>query len=325
MTRTTAGGVLVRNPHFDDRTVEWSDEYSGRYAPPSEGYSSEFDLQWRLAAERQPGYFENAGASTDDEYIFDRVYEWTGQAPSGVGPSWRPHRDARALDRAIDPTLIRDKYCVDAGCGMGRWTRTLQALGAAKVLSIDLSESGLTNVRKYNAHTLASDVTRLDAEHPELAKRFDFAVCWGVVHHTHDPALAFRNVANLVAPNGALYVMVYAPEGVHATRTIQAQRSRFHRLRTVRQRVDYVNHIYDRRWDRAIPTSVNVMNLVKRALRHPKDTKVGILDTLEPFYNWVIPFDVVNGWFARCDFRDVTLLNARESRKCAFHILGRKR
>jgi hypothetical protein len=67
------------------------------------------------------------------------------------------------------------------------------------------------------------------------------------------------------------------------------------------------------------------MNLVKRALRHPKDTKVGILDTLEPFYNWVIPFDVVNGWFARCDFRDVTLLNARESRKCAFHILGRKR
>ena len=66
-----------RNPDFDDGVVIWSDKYSGRYQPVA--YSEQFDGQWRLFLERQPGFHEHTGVETTDEYIDDRIYELTGE------------------------------------------------------------------------------------------------------------------------------------------------------------------------------------------------------------------------------------------------------
>jgi len=46
---------------------------------------------------------------------------------------------------------------------------------------------------------------------------------------------------------------------------------------------------------------------------------------LEPFYNWTIPFPVIQKWFRDAGFNNVTLLNSRkEKEKCAYHVMGIK-
>lgn len=89
MTRWTAGDslyqlviaqgqlIMQKNLHFDDNRLCWRDEYSGEYQPPEAGYSEQFDLQWKLALAGRDGFCNHPGASVEDNYIDDRVYEPT--------------------------------------------------------------------------------------------------------------------------------------------------------------------------------------------------------------------------------------------------------
>ena len=314
-------GRSPRNPHFDDGLVVWRDEFSGRYDPPPSGYAEQFDLQWHLAL-RRDDYYDYQGASVDDRSIADRVYEWTGRHPHGAEAA---EADGfRVLDRPIDPALIAGKDCIDIGCGMGRWTRTVQALGAASVLSVDMSASALESVARFNESVRQVDVMSIPSEHPDLVGRFDFAVFWGVAMCTHDPLRAFMSAASTVKPGGAMYLMVYGPEGMHAAPLVNRQRARFARLGTVEERLAYVEHVYDRRWDAAYPLHENLKNVLRNVLRRPKGGKIGVLDMLEPYYNWVIPYPVVEGWMARAGFAEMRFLNEHERPKVAYHVLGVK-
>src|SRR2546423_5492366 len=67
----------MSNPHFDEGLVIWRDEYAGRFSPPAGIYEKQFDFQWRIALEGNREYYENPGASVDERYIADRIYEWT--------------------------------------------------------------------------------------------------------------------------------------------------------------------------------------------------------------------------------------------------------
>jgi SAM-dependent methyltransferase len=311
------------NPHFDQGRVVWRDEYSGQYGPPDMGYSEQFDLQWKTALEGNEEYFATPGASTADDHIDDRVYEWTGKHPRGSG--FRHSGDGvRVLDHVIDPSLIRGKRCIDIGCGMGRWTRTMQRLGAAEVVSLDMSAAGLASTGKFNEKTMRADIMRIPEEHPELVGQFDFANFWGVAMCTHDPRKAFDSAASTVKKGGALYLMVYATEGMHGLPITTVQRRAFHKLKTVPERLAYVDHIHRREWDRDFPLAENVKNKLRNVRRLPRGSKVGILDLLEPFYNWVIPLDVIHHWMSNAGFSNVRLLNEFDPQKCAYHVLGRK-
>src|SRR5947208_623911 len=107
-----------RNPHFDDLRIVWRDEYSGRYDPPPSGYQEQFDLEWKLALEGRPGYFDNPGASTEDAYIDDRIYEWTGKHPNGVTRFTDARMGIRKLDIVLNTDLIAGKDAIDIGCGL---------------------------------------------------------------------------------------------------------------------------------------------------------------------------------------------------------------
>jgi SAM-dependent methyltransferase len=311
------------NPHFDEDRLVWSDDLSGRYAPPPRGYSDQFDLQWKLALESHPGYVDHPGADLDDEYIQDRIYEWTGVHPNGSG-----FHDAsagtRVLDHPLDAGLIRERECVDIGCGMGRWTKTMQALGARSVLSIDASESAIESVSQFNPNVLRADIMELPTEHPELAERFDFACFWGVAMCTHDPRKAFLSAASVVRPGGSLYLMVYAPEGINGRRLTNVQRRKFSRLQSVEDRLAYVDQVYERRWDPAYPLHENVKNKLRDLLRRPKGGQIGVLDMLQPFYNWVIPLETIEGWVRDGGFASMKVLNEHESPKAAYHVLATK-
>lgn len=133
----------------------------------------------------------------------------------------RRYRHARYLrispalveDWLADVQLPRDHFrglrVLDIGCGTGRWSYALAALGA-RVVAVDVSDAAVEVTREVtqgvgDVQVLQASLFRL----PFAAQEFDFVVCWGVLHHTPDTRTAFQAIAPIVRPGGMLYVMVY--------------------------------------------------------------------------------------------------------------------
>jgi SAM-dependent methyltransferase len=294
----------MENPHFDHHRVIWKDEYSGLYQPVD--YGEQFDHEWRLFLEKKTGFYHHAGVETDDAWIDDRIFDLTGvewysrtpkehSTPQDRNVGGRQHLD---LKFAVD--YFRGKRCLDAGCGAGRWTKTLIALGA-QVKSIDVSEYGLESVRRFNTDVECLDLFDI-ANRPDLHQAFDFTICWGVIMCTHDPKAAFEDVAMTVKPGGGFYVMIYAPT-FHNSPPILAQRGHFHKnLHTFEERLAYAYSIADR-----------------------PENAINYLDMLNTFYNWVVEEQTIHNWFRSNGFLDVITLNVSERNPVAYHVFGRKR
>ena len=315
--------LIRNNPHFSRNLVVWNDEYSGKFEPPPTGYAQQFDLQWHLAL-RNPSYWQNPGVSTDEKYINDRVYEWTGTHPDGINGFHDSSSGSRKLDHPVDPSLISGKRCIDVGCGLGRWTRVMQKIGAKEVLSVDMSPSAIEGTRKYNPQCFQTDIMRIPQEHPDWVGAFDFANLWGVAMCTHDPRAAFLSAASTVKRGGSFYLMVYAPDSLHDRPLTILQRKTFHELTTVEERLKYVEHVWNREWDWSYPFRANIDHALANLTGQPKGGQVGVLDMLEPFYNWVIPLDVIRNWMDAATFRRLVWLNEFEPKelRCAYHVLG---
>lgn len=310
------------HPHFDLNLVIWDDRYSGQFAPLAD-YDNQFDLQWKLAQEGAAAYQQHPGADISDTYIDDRIYEWTGIHPKGGGLR-DSSAGSRKLDHSIDPNLIKDKRCLDLCCGMGRWTRVMQRLGARSVLSVDASPNAINSVTRFNANVRQIDLFALPKDHPDMLGAFDFVCFWGVAMCTHDPKLAFEIAASTVAPGGWLYLMVYADGGLHSWRSTQAQRKRFHSLGSQEERLDYVKKVSSLAWGNDYSLLDNIRNALFRLAGRPGFHLLGILDMLSPSYNWVIPYRTAHNWFRCQGFDPVIHLNCRQFRPCAYHILGKK-
>ncbi|MCA3391906.1 MAG: methyltransferase domain-containing protein [Cutibacterium sp.] len=309
---TRAIQLRLANPHFDHDRILWDDVYSGDYKPVR--YEEQFDGQWKLFLEGKEGFVRHTGVETSDVFIDDRIADLTGHGGFlerlKVDPGLRrPAEDGGGRDIGgrlhLDPKFsldhFRGKRCLDIGCGAGRWTRTLMALGAT-VKSVDLSEHGLQSTLRFN-----SDVERLDLfdiipHRSDLHEAFDFTLCWGVVMCTHDPLLAFENVVKTTRPGGEIYLMVYAPT-YHASEYVLTARRRFHReCRTDQEKLDFAYALAGK--DRA-----NAINY---------------LDMLNTFYNWTINEVTIQGWCKLFGLNEPIFLNAKEPHKGAHHVLIKK-
>ncbi|MBG0776944.1 MAG: class I SAM-dependent methyltransferase [Desulfovibrionaceae bacterium] len=307
------------NPHFDQNRILWKDEYSGQYEAPV--YSEQFELQWNLALKNSE-YSQTPGSSTSDAYINDRIYEWTGVHPDGIDHFHDPTMGSRKLHNPIDPALIRNKRCLDLCCGHGRWTKVMQRLGAQELLSTDISASALQATSKFNENVREVDVMRIPQATPDLVGRFDFTNFWGVAMCTHDPKLAFENAASTVAPGGSLYLMVYAPCGIHGTELTNIQRRIFHSLENVEDRLAFVGKVWERKWDGRYPLKSNILNALYNLRGLDRGYKIGVLDMLAPYYNWVIALETIVDWMNKAGFAKVVHLNDDDPEPCAFHVLG---
>jgi 2-polyprenyl-3-methyl-5-hydroxy-6-metoxy-1,4-benzoquinol methylase len=103
-----------------------------------------------------------------------------------------------------------------AGCGTSQAAIHALREPDAHVIAIDISETSLGHTRelqrKYSLRNL--DLRRLAIEDVgELGQTFDQIVCTGVLHHLPDPDTGLRALRNVLAPNGAMHLMVYAPYG----------------------------------------------------------------------------------------------------------------
>ena len=312
-------GRAVINPHFDEDRVVWKDEYSGLYHPVD--YGAQFDDQWRLFLEGKVGFSRHTGVETSDPWIDERIHELTGargfierRKISSLhyqiltlrrrltGQDRRMGIGGRLyLEPKFPVDFWRGKYCLDLGCGAGRWTRALIELGA-RVKSTDVSESGLTSTQRFNYDIERLDLFDILGKRPDLHAAFDFSLCWGVIMCTHDPKEAFESAAMTVKPGGHLYVMIYAPT-YHNSPRIMAQRKHYHRnLATFEEKLAYAYEISDR-----------------------NENAINQLDMLNTFYNWTVPEETIHDWYRACGFEDVITLNEREPNKCAFHVLGTRR
>ncbi|PPD04279.1 MAG: hypothetical protein CTY29_06340 [Methylobacter sp.] len=308
--------TVLPNPDFDDGLTIWDDVYTGQYQPVV--YSEQFDGQWRLFLERKRGYCNHTGVETSDQYIDDRIYELTGvrdvmlrrRFGAFAGMASKLSKMAgKHSKRAVGGKLylepkfpldyFQGKKCLDIGCGAGRWTRTLLMLDA-QVKSVDVGENALRSTRRFNADTEYLDIFDIQSR-ADLHAAFDFVLCWGVIMCTHDPKIAFQQVASTVKPGGSLYVMVYAPT-YHVSEFVRATRLKFHReCKTAEEKQNFV------------------MNIAE-----DPDNAINYMDMLNTFYNWTIPQEVVTNWFKEAGFKSVVVLNEHEPHNCAWHVLGTK-
>jgi 2-polyprenyl-3-methyl-5-hydroxy-6-metoxy-1,4-benzoquinol methylase len=103
-----------------------------------------------------------------------------------------------------------------AGCGTSQAAIHALREPDARVTAIDISETSLRHTRdlrqKYRLRNL--DLHRLAIEQVEALKQtFDQIVCTGVLHHLADPDTGLQALRNVLAPSGAMHLMVYATYG----------------------------------------------------------------------------------------------------------------
>ena len=103
-----------------------------------------------------------------------------------------------------------------AGCGTFQAAKFALCHPAARVVGIDVSTTSLEhNQRLKQKYELTNlEMRQLPIENVgDLDQHFDLIVCTGVLHHLADPDAGLRALRSVLKPDGAMYLMVYAPYG----------------------------------------------------------------------------------------------------------------
>jgi SAM-dependent methyltransferase len=124
----------------------------------------------------------------------------------------------RALLHLIWPAgALRTKLRIlIAGCGTSQAARYALREPDAEITAVDISETSLARTRElqqqYKLKNL--DLHQLSlTDIGKLGQIFDHIVCTGVLHHLPDPELGLQALRDVLAPDGAMQIMVYARYG----------------------------------------------------------------------------------------------------------------
>jgi SAM-dependent methyltransferase len=109
-----------------------------------------------------------------------------------------------------------DHSILIAGCGTTQAARHALRWPSARVTGIDVSATSVRCTEKLQrTHGLTNlQVHQLPIERArELGTCFDQIVCTGVLHHLANPDAGLVALRDVLAPGGAMHLMVYAPYG----------------------------------------------------------------------------------------------------------------
>ena len=109
-----------------------------------------------------------------------------------------------------------DQSILIAGCGTSQAAKHALRWPAARITGIDFSAASVRHTeelkRRYGLDNL--EVRQLPIERVgELGSTFDQIVCTGVLHHLPDPGAGLSALREVLRPDGAMHIMVYAPYG----------------------------------------------------------------------------------------------------------------
>jgi SAM-dependent methyltransferase len=131
---------------------------------------------------------------------------------------WRDPEKRRADFHLVWPRRAyrEDHTILIAGCGTSQAAKHALRWPAARVTGIDFSATSVRHTealkRKHGIDNL--EVRQLPVERArELGTRFDQIVCTGVLHHLAEPRAGLEALRDVLGPDGAMHLMVYAPHG----------------------------------------------------------------------------------------------------------------
>ena len=103
-----------------------------------------------------------------------------------------------------------------AGCGTWQAAKFALCHPAARVTGIDISPTSLKYTealkQKYDLNNLETRQLPIESV-GDLDREFDLIVSTGVLHHLADPDAGLRALRSVLRPDGAMYLMLYAPYG----------------------------------------------------------------------------------------------------------------
>jgi SAM-dependent methyltransferase len=124
----------------------------------------------------------------------------------------REDREVFLRDSQISEESLRGKLILDAGCGMGRYTRIAGKIGG-EIVGVDLSQSVFKAYQMTQdnpcAHIIQGDILRL----PFKKKQFDIIYSMGVLHHTPDAKKSFLNLLKYLKERGLISIWLYGTAG----------------------------------------------------------------------------------------------------------------
>lgn len=109
-----------------------------------------------------------------------------------------------------------DRRILVAGCGTSQAAKYALRWPRAQVTGVDISRTSIRETHKLKKkHGLDNlELHELPVERAgELKRHFEHVVCTGVLHHLADPGLGLQALRDVLARDGAMHLMVYAPYG----------------------------------------------------------------------------------------------------------------
>jgi uncharacterized protein YbaR (Trm112 family)/ubiquinone/menaquinone biosynthesis C-methylase UbiE len=152
---------------------------------------------------------------TSGSYAASFGFEWnqfsTVQLDSVSGSSESERGFAAKTGMTGDD--VKGRLVLDAGVGAGRYADVVSSWGG-EVIGVDLTEAvdaAFSHIgSRADVHLIQADLFAL----PFREEVFDIAYSIGVLHHTPDPAEAFRRVGSTIKNGGRLAVYLYPALGV---------------------------------------------------------------------------------------------------------------
>ncbi|MEH6355156.1 MAG: class I SAM-dependent methyltransferase [Marinobacter sp.] len=133
------------------------------------------------------------------------------------GKHWTDERRCADYHLFWPSKRYRDDFTIlIAGCGTSQAAKYALRWPKARVTGIDVSANSIHYTyalkKKYKLDNLT--VVQLPVEQAtELGQQFDLVVSTGVLHHLPDPDSGLRALRDVLSPDGAMQLMVYAPYG----------------------------------------------------------------------------------------------------------------
>ena len=122
-------------------------------------------------------------------------------------------RSMREFAGVIDRSIPENASIIDVGTGTGQLSAYL-SLRRKKVVGIDFSDSSLNKAKQLKSKLKLDSwnlkkVNVLDKEQILELGKFDYVLCLGVLHHTGNAYLGFKNILKLLKTNGYIAIGLY--------------------------------------------------------------------------------------------------------------------
>lgn len=113
--------------------------------------------------------------------------------------------------KTIQPFCGREEDILDIGCGNGHVLSYLKKNGYLRLSGLEPSRASIRKLEENGFKGFEGSIYRLS--HHDIKKKFDTALCIGVLEHFLDLDISMEHISSLLKEDGKLYAALPAAEG----------------------------------------------------------------------------------------------------------------